>query len=90
MKNEIKLTLEAYSGQITPEVIDPVLLARDLAQMSDGKHHIKAIKIFRAVTGLSLKQAKTAIDDAREWVRLHKISEWVDTSFPDYNARMKN
>ncbi len=51
----------AQSGTCQPGSIDPCELARGLAEVAKG-NKIWAIKIYRAVTGAGLKDAKDAVE----------------------------
>ena len=55
------IVLAHGSGKLQPDAIDPVELLRCLGRVSKG-HKIDAIRIFRAITGLGLKEAKDALE----------------------------
>jgi ribosomal protein L7/L12 len=51
-------------GQLNPKGIDPAELSRSIARIAiDGnRSKIQAIKLYRAVTGLGLRESKEAIE----------------------------
>ena len=58
-------------GQVTPAGIDTDGLVKELARVARNGSKITVIKIVRAVTGLSLKDSKEAVERAPEFAKHH-------------------
>ena len=50
------------SGEVRPGSIDPAAFAEHLGRVASGNGKIAAIKLYRAVFGVGLREAKEAID----------------------------